>query len=210
MSTGQWRKYLTLISIIAASATALLAWSQPWFYLNLPTASETPHRQIEVAGSLAAPALAGLALAGLALVGALAISGPLFQVILGFLAIVIGGCIALSAALAVGDPLAASAPSLTAVTGVSSSGPLISLVESTASTIWPLLGFVAATMMVAAGLAVFVTRRTWPSMSQRHNRVRFEPVTDSRDNGAPHTTDDQTYDPIAAWDQLSSGSDPTK
>ena len=194
---------------MTASAATLLAWSQPWFHLGIANASDTALK-IDVSGSVAAPALAALALASLALVGALAISGPFFQLVMGFLAIAIGGCIALSGALAVGNPVAASAPAVSAVTGVSGTGSLATVVESSATTAWPILGFAAAAIMVAAGLGVFFTRRLWPSASQRHNRVRFESVPGAGAQETAQHSEDRSCDPVATWDDLSRGADPTK
>ncbi len=209
MPSGRKKKYVALIAVVIASAASLLAWSQPWFHLSIAGASETPV-QIDVAGSVAAPALAALALAGLALVCALAISGPVFRMIMGFLAYAIGGSVALSAFLAMCNPIATSAPAVSAVTGITGTGSLSAVVESQSTTVWPILALFSAALLVSAGIAVHITGRQWPSGSRRHNTSRYESARWPHETVPALSTEIPPHDPVTAWDDLSRGTDPTR
>jgi hypothetical protein len=187
--TGSRLKLISLALVGALAAIVLLAWSQPWFVLRL--ADET----ITVSGDLAAAALPPLALASFALVLALALAGPVFRVVLALLEFLLGATVALVSGLAIADPVAASAPAITAATGVSGSGSIAELVEQVQSTAWPTVAFVAGVLMGATGIAVALTATRWPRGGRKYSRSRLEAA--------------EGVSPVDEWDALSEGDDPT-
>ena len=188
-------KYVIVLAVIAVSALVLLAWSRDWLVFTL--AGGTADR-VTVPGSVAAPALSALALAGIALAAALAIAGPVFRVVLGALQVVLGGCIVLSASLALGDPVAAGARAVTDSTGVDGAESVAALVASTDGGVWPVVTLALGVVAALLGVAVLATFRRWPASSRRYSAVRFE--------DAPAGGRDAS---VSDWDTLSDGRDPT-
>jgi hypothetical protein len=179
-----------ILGIAILAALELLADTQSWWTITVPG------KPIAVAGTVAAPGLAALALCGLALAGALAISGPVFRLVLGILEIMIGGTVVLSAATAIAAPAKASASLITAATGISGEGSVNSLVENIGFTAWPRLARVARVLAIAVGVVLLATAKRWPGPSRKYQAVRFE------DAGTPR-------DSVGDWDSLSDGDDPT-
>jgi len=188
-------KYVIVLAVLAVSALVLLAWSRDWFVFAL--AGDTAER-VTVPGSVAAPALSALALAGIALAAALAIAGPVFRVVLGALQVLLGGCIALSASLALGNPVAAGARAVTDSTGVDGAESVAALVASTDGGVWPAVTLALGVLAALLGVAVLTTFRRWPASSRRYSAVRFE--------DAPAGGRDAS---VSDWDTLSDGRDPT-
>jgi hypothetical protein len=188
-------KYTIVLAVIAVSALVLLAWSRDWFVLTLAGDASEP---VVVPGSVAAPALSALALAGIALAAALAIAGPVFRILLGALQVVLGGCIVLSASLALSNPVAAGARAVTDSTGVDGADSVAALVASTSSSVWPVVTLGLGVLAALLGVAVLGTFRRWPASSRRYSAVRFEDApAGGRDAG------------VSDWDSLSDGRDPT-
>jgi len=187
--TGSRLKLLSLALVGVLAALVLLAWSQPWFTVTLP--DET----ITVGGDVAGAALPPLALASLALVLALAIAGPGFRIILGILEALLGLVVALVSGIALGDPVAASAPAITKATGISGADSLAALVEGVTTTAWPVVALIGGIMMGLLGIAITVTGGRWPQSGRKYSRSRLE----SADGSSP----------IDEWDALSEGDDPT-
>lgn len=194
---GRRIKSLSLLLGILFSGAALLAWSQPWFVATLGGTSAT-HPPIPAGGDVAAPAVAALALASLAAVGAMAISGPVFRVILALLQVFVGGCIALSAVLAVLAPVSAIEPLVTTATGIAGHEAVSALVETVPATAWPFVALASGVLLALLGIAIVVTGRAWPGSSRKYQPVRFEAADDG---GSGHAVSD--------WDALSGGADPT-
>lgn len=186
-------KLVILLGGLAASAVALIAWTQVWFTVVLESGAT-----LSVRGDAAAAALAALALSGVALAAALTIAGPVFRAILGVLEFAIGGLIVGSAIGALVDPVTAVSSAVTAATAESGAQTIRSLVVSVVGTPWPVVAVVAGTVLAIAGIAVLVTSRRWPSSSRRYQSVRFAAVPDSTDRSA-----------VSDWDALSDGRDPT-
>lgn len=184
-----------LVTGIALSGLTLVSWSQTWFVVTLGSAASAQH-VLEVRGDVAAPALAAFCLAGLALIGALAIAGLLLRVVLGVLESLIGLCVVFSGAVAVLDPLAASAPLVTKATGVSGGDSISGLVTALSQSAWPWAAIVLGLLTAVLGVVITVTARRWPPASRRYQPARFEP------DGVANT-------PVSDWDSLSGGSDPT-
>lgn len=194
---GRRLKTWSLLLGLVFSGVALLAWSQSWFVATLGGASAT-HPPIPTGGDVAAPAVAALALAGLAGVGALALAGPVFRVIVAVLELLVGGCIVLSATLALLAPVAAVEPLVTKATGIAGHEAVASLVVTVPATPWPFVALAAGVLLAVLGLAILVTGRAWPGASRKYQPVRFEPA-DAQ--GSEHAVSD--------WDALSGGADPT-
>lgn len=197
-------KLPAILTAIVGAGLALLSWSQPWFELVLREGAGAPvgDAPVAVAGQVASPALAALALAGLALAGALAIAGPGIRMVLGVLAVVLGGCILLASWLSLGDPVAAVAPAVAEATGVTGAEPTAALVESAMATAWPVAAILGGVLVVASGVLVLATGLAWPASTRRYRAARLA-ASDPRDaaSGADRAIDD--------WDELSRGDDPT-
>ncbi|MBF4576547.1 Trp biosynthesis-associated membrane protein [Frondihabitans sp. VKM Ac-2883] len=196
--TPQRTRSTKLPSILAGLALAgltLLTYTQTWVNSTVTSPSGGTVRVV-ADGSAAAPALSALALAGLALFGAITIAGPVFRVILGVLEILLGGCVALSAILAVSDPIGAAAHAITKLTGVDGDSSVRDIVQNHSMTAWPWVALLAGVAMAALGVAVILTSKRWPASTRRYQAVRLVD-----ENG--------TTDPVVAWDTLSTGADPT-
>ncbi|TFB99414.1 hypothetical protein E3O42_14380 [Cryobacterium adonitolivorans] len=191
-----------ILAVIAASGLALLAWTQVWATVRL-AADGTTQQVLDVTGSIAAPGLTALALAGLALAGALTIAGVVIRIILGLLEMLLGVSVILSAALALADPVGASAAAVTAATGIAGVDSTRAAVSSAALTFWPFLALAAGILMLLVGLAVCLTARGWPGPTKRYESTRLEPVTDAT------TGQDRPRDAVDDWDGLTRGDDPT-
>lgn len=192
-------KTTSLLLGVLFSAAALLAWSQPWFVATLGGESAT-HPPIPAGGDVAAPAVAALALAGLAGVGAMAISGPILRVILAILQVLVGGGIALSAVLAMLEPVTAVEPLVTAATGIAGSAAVTALVTAVPATVWPAVALASGLLLAMLGMVIALTGRAWPGSTRKYQPGRFGPA----ESGAgPERT-------VSDWDALSEGGDPTQ
>src|SRR5690606_27747416 len=127
---------LLLSATALLAALVFLAWSQPWFTLELTPSIGDP-APLEVRGDVAASALAPLALAVLAIVAALALAGTVFRIVFGVLGGLLGACVIAVPIVSLGDPAAASAPAITDGTGVSGADSIADLVASVESSPWP-------------------------------------------------------------------------
>jgi uncharacterized membrane protein (TIGR02234 family) len=215
-STGGRRvRLLVIVTVIGASALALLAWTQTWVLADL-IIQGTATARIDVTGSTAAPALTALALAGLALAGALTIAGPVIRVVLGVLETLLGVSVFLAAVTAVIDPAGACAAAVTAATGIAGHKSIQAGVASATLTGWPYLALVAAGIMVVAGISVLSTQHRWPGPTTRYQAVRMVPASTDADEGAASDgvapADESAArrsDSVGDWDDLSRGEDPT-
>lgn len=188
-------KPITIVTALVLGVTVLLVWTRQWFVLDL-RGSGSSTVVISVGGEVAAPALAALGLAGLALVAALAIAGPVFRVILGFLQLSIGIAVCLSAWGAISDPVQASSSLISATTGIAGTNSVHALVTTSELTVWPWLGLAAGFLIFVLGVFMMITSRRWPVKASRYQTARFE------DSDEPRSA-------ISDWDSLSDGSDPT-
>ncbi len=219
-------KLVLILTILGASALAMLAWTQVWVHAEvaLPDAGS---QVLEIDGAIAAPALTALALSGFALSAALTIAGRLIRVVLGALEVLLGFSVFLAAYLAVEDPSQASAAAVTAATGIAGHESIQLSVLGTVVTPWPFVAMGAAVIMAATGVAVIVTSARWPGPTRKYQAVRFEPVadpdgslpasavtSDASTEPPPAVTSDASTEPAPAdsvgdWDDLSRGEDPT-
>jgi uncharacterized membrane protein (TIGR02234 family) len=195
-------KPLLVLAVILASGIALLAWTQVWVTVRL-AADGTTQQVLDVTGTIAAPGLTALALAGLALAGALTIAGVVIRIVLGLLEVLLGVSVILSAALAVFDPVGASAAAVTTATGIAGSDSTRAAVSQAALTFWPFLALAAGALMFLVGLLICITAKRWPGPTKRYDTTRFEPVTDAA------TGQTRPRDAVDDWDGLTRGDDPT-
>ena len=182
-------KLSLLVSGLGLAGFAFLAWTQSWFFFEL-----SDGRTLEVGGDRAAGAVSALALTGLVLNAALSIAGRVFRVVLGALESLLGATLVLVSVLALASPITASAPALSATTGVSGSESLIALVASVTVTAWPSVSVASGALLFAVGVTVVATARQWPGSGRKYSPVRMETLAGSR---------------VDDWDALTSGDDPT-
>jgi hypothetical protein len=210
-------KLVLILTVLAASSLALLAWTQVWVNakVGLPDAGT---QVLQIDGAIAAPALTALALSGFALAGALTIAGRLIRVVLGALELLLGVSVFVAAFLAVADPSEASATAVTAATGIAGHESIALSVLGTVVTPWPFVAMGAAVIMAATGVAVVATSSRWPGSTRKYQAVRFEQVAvpDGSDQTSATTSDAATAsrepapsDSVGDWDDLSRGEDPT-
>jgi uncharacterized membrane protein (TIGR02234 family) len=197
---GRRLKLTSILAGLAFAGLVLAAWSQTWYVVVL-TGDSAGHPPLDVAGDVSAPALAALALAALAGFGALAISGPVFRVVLAVLEAVLGGCIVLSSALAISSPIPTVEPAVTAATSVAGTEGVAALIGSIAPTPWPAAALVGGGLLVLLALGILVTGRAWPRAGRKYEPVRFEEAEDGSSGAGT--------DAVSAWDALSTGTDPT-
>ncbi len=188
-------KNTILIAGILLSGLVLLTWTGQWFVLTLDGKAAS-HTTLPVTGDTAAPALIALALAGLALVGALAIAGPVIRTILGVVEVLLGFTVGLSAVVALANPAVASETLITGATGVGGTASVAALVTGVSISAWPWLAAVAGVLVMALGGIIVATGRRWPGSSRKYQAVQLEPV-------------EPGSNPVADWDSLSGGDDPT-
>ncbi|KRF31298.1 Trp biosynthesis-associated membrane protein [Yonghaparkia sp. Soil809] len=187
---------LALLAPLVVAALTLLAWTQPWVDAVLDG-----DRSVTAAGDVAAPALPALALAALALVAALALSGPVFRVVLGILLALLSSAILTSAAIALGDPVGAASAAVTELSGVDGEESVRAIVEAAVLTVWPPVALLAGIVGILAGVGVAATARRWPDRVRKYDAVRASPAEDPASEGRA--------DRLDAWDALSDGRDPT-
>lgn len=205
MANGRRVKLALILLVLLASALALFAWTRVWIDATLSAGTPgTQTQQLEVSGASAAPALTALALSGVALAGALTIAGPLIRVILGILEVLLGGCVALSASLVIADPAAASASSVTSVTGIAGEESVLGGIAGASLTAWPFVALAAGVIMALAGVAILATNASWPRSTSRYQAVRLEPA---QSGNAP--AGDASSRSVDSWDELTRGTDPT-
>jgi hypothetical protein len=184
--TGSRLRLTLVLAGLALGGLVLLAWTQDWIVVYLEDT------RIVVSGQQAAPALSALALSALALSGALTIAGRVLRVVLGVIEAAIGAVVAVTAAVAIADPVTASASAITAATAVAGPESIAALVLSVDVWLWPRVALVLGVLLGAAGLAVGVTAGRWPGASRRYRAERDTSPTSA-----------------GTWDALSEGDDPT-
>ena len=194
--SGSRLRMVLLGATAVLAGLILLAWSQPWFTLTLAPGNGEDETLV-VGGDVAAGGLAPLALTALALIAALAIAGPVFRIVLGVLEALVGACVVAVTLVSLTDPVAASASAVTASTGITGRESVAALVESVAVSAWPIVALVLGAALTLVGAFVAVTAPRWPASGRKYSRTRTAPV------------DGSDTDPIAEWDALSDGDDPT-
>ena len=106
-----------------------IAWAQPWVVLTLDDGV-----RIAAGGDRAAAVLPAIAVASLALTSALALATARIRPVLGALLALLGALVVAVSLRAAGDPVAAAASSVTALTGVEGENSVRALVDTAALT----------------------------------------------------------------------------
>jgi hypothetical protein len=183
-------KFPLLVAGLALAGIVFLAWTQPWFTLRLNDGSE-----LSVDGDVAAPANAILALTCVVVFPALAIAGRLFRAVLGALEVFLGIILTFASSVAIASPIASSAATISAATGISGRDSITDLVATVSVAVWPFVSLVAGVLIALVGVLVIATSGRWPESGRKYSAV--------------HTELADTDDPAARWDALSAGDDPT-
>lgn len=181
-------RLLVVVGAVAAGAGAVLASTQPFATARLVGAAPP----VVVSGAQAAPALAPLGIVALALALALTIAGRAARLVLGAVLALLGAGIVVLALPNVLDPAAGTHGAISAATGVTEVGRLVAARSGTG---WPVVGVVSGALAALLGLVVLARGRRWTTGGRRFRS----------DVPAAAATD-----PIAEWDALSRGTDPTE
>lgn len=189
---------LSVLTMLVAGAIGIISSTQTWLDVTLNQGSGEP---LPVPGASAIPVLAPLSLAVLALGTALSITGIVLRYAFGVLAILIGGVLAyLTGVVAFTSPTASVASTVTEATGQSGLVAVAALVTSLTQTPWPIVTLVGWVLLVAAGVFVLATARTWRRSGRKYQ-------TDAESHQA--SPEAGPLDAIDSWDGLSRGADPT-
>jgi hypothetical protein len=143
--------------------------------------------------------VAALAIVAAAAAVVLLIGGPLVARLAGILAALAGAGIVASVVAVLADPRGAAAAAVPATTG--RTGPLPA---AASPSVWVWLAMAGGLLAVAGGLLAAVRSGRWPVPGRR-----FETGTGHPPGNRPARTADAGEDPVAAWDALSRGEDPT-
>lgn len=180
-------RLIVVAGVALAGAAAVLASTQAFASATV-TGVESP---IVVAGQQAAPALAPVGIVALALALALTIAGRVARVVLGIVLVLLGAGIVALALPSVLDPAFGTAGAISTATGVTD---IASLVTARSGTGWPVVAVVAGIVAGLLGLVVLIRTNRWTTGGRRFSRTAraVDPT-----------------DPIAEWDALTRGTDPT-
>lgn len=193
---------LCVVAALAVGALSVISSTQTWLIVTLDDGSGT---ELAVSGAAAVPVLTPLGLAVLALGAALSIVGPVLRYLFGALTLAIAGAIGyLSAQVAFLAPVSAVASSVTAATGISGLESVSALVDALTATAWPALTVALAAVLLADGILIFATARTW---SRSGRRYEADAAASTGPDAAASAS--RPYDAIDSWDDLSRGTDPT-
>ncbi len=191
---------VTALAVLVAGAVILISSTQTWFSVTLNDGSE---HALAVPGADAVAVLAPLALAVLALGAAMSIAGRILATVLSAAATAAGvALIVLVAPLLGGATTSAVAPTVTEWTGLQGLAAVERLIADSTATVWPVVAFGCALIVVLAGVFGLATAHRWRATGRRYR-------TD-RPSESPGGEPAETKDAIEAWDDLSHGDDPTR
>jgi uncharacterized membrane protein (TIGR02234 family) len=195
------QRLLCVLGIVSGAGLALLADGHVWVRQDV---TDVPGvRVVTATGEQAASGVAALALAAGAGAVALLVAGRLAGRLAGLVVTLAGVGLVASVAAVVVDPRSAAAPAVPGVTG--RAGPLA---DPAAASGWVWLTLVAGLLVAAAGALAAARAPAWSTAGRRFE----QPPGDasgraSRNPGAGDRP--AAEDPVAAWDALSRGEDPT-
>lgn len=182
-------RLVVVLAVVLAGAGAVLASTQTFASATV-TGVQHP---IAVPGQQAAPALAPLGVVGLALGLALTIARRVGRTVLGAVLLLLGAAIVAIALPSLLDDAAGTRGAISAATGVTDVAPLV--VARTGSG-WPLVAVASGALAAALGVVVLVRGHRWAAGGRRFDAPSRPAARDPRN-------------PIAEWDALTRGSDPT-
>lgn len=187
MSGRLTRGRLVLASLVCA-LVLLGAATRPWVRVDLSgLLAGRPEALVD--GSHAAPLVTAVALVALAAAAAVSIAGGVGRLIAGTVVLLAGLAAAVAAAAVLSDPVAAAATEVAS----STAGSRVTA-EMVTTTAWPYVAIAAAAALAGCGVLVLAVGRRWAVGR------RFEAA------GPPAARDPE---PIADWDALTRGADPT-
>jgi hypothetical protein len=190
------------LGVLVGAGLALLAAGRPWVTQRV---SGVPGvLEVTASGGEAAPAVAALAAVAAAGAVVLLLAGHLVARLSGILVTLAGAGVVASALAVLADPRRAAAPAVPRATG--RLGPLA---EPASPSAWVAVAVVAGLVVVVAGAVAAVRGIGWPVPGRR-----FEPDAGGAGGAGPGgrggpTSREGREDPVAAWDALSRGEDPT-
>lgn len=191
-----------MLATLAVGAIGVISSTQTWLVVTLDGGGRP---ELAVTGAAAVPVLAPLSLAVLALGAALSIVGLALRYVFGVLTAAVAATLGfLSAQVAFAPPISAVASTVTTATGITGAEAVDALVATITPTPWPAITLVATLVLLAAGLLILVTARTWGSSGRRYESDAVTPADADADAAAS-----RPHDAIDSWDDLSRGADPT-
>lgn len=180
-------RLLVVLALLALGGFTVLVSTRTFAVVQVPGLA----RPVEVAGSQAAPALAPLGLAFLALAGALTIAGPVARRVLGAVLVLLAVAVVLLLVPLAADPASGTIGAVRTATGLTSGAD-----GGVTGSAWPEAGIVGGVLAAAVGVLVIVRAGRWSTGGRRFRQERATPV--------------RSTDPIAEWDSLTRGGDPTE
>lgn len=178
-------RMVAALGLLVAAALGLLAATQQWGSATLVDGRVLTTTGQDIAGGLT---ILSLACAVLALV--LPIAGRIWRLVLGALALLLGGAL-LAHASSARDGVGSALDALVAeATGLVGSAQAAEIAERSASA-WPAAGVAAGVLALLTGLWVLVTAHRWPARARRASRY------ERAGSGL-------------AWDVMDDGEDPTR
>jgi uncharacterized membrane protein (TIGR02234 family) len=191
-------RLLAVVVVLAGAGVALLAATRPWVSQQVTGVPGVV--SLAATGSQAAPAGGALAIVAAAAAVVLLIGGRLVARLAGLLAALAGAGTVASVVGVLIDPRGAAAPAVPAATG--RAGPLPGGASPSA---WVWLALLGGLVALGGGLFAAVRAGRWPVPGRR-----FETGNGQLPATRPAArTSDPGEDPVAAWDALSRGEDPT-
>lgn len=188
MTPGRER-LIVVLALLATGGTTVLAATQTFASLRVPGIAAP----VVVRGQQVAPALAPLGLVVLAVAGALTIASTAVRVVLGAVLLLAGAGVVALALPSVLDPGAGAGGAIATATGLAG----VVVAAGSAGTPWPVVAVIAGVAAAALGGVIVARARRWSTGGRRFSRT---PAPAPR--AAP-------ADPIAEWDALTRGADPT-
>ncbi|MFD1720977.1 Trp biosynthesis-associated membrane protein [Amnibacterium endophyticum] len=186
MTPARERMFVVL-ALVALGGFAVLVSTRTFAVVTVPGLA----RPVEVAGSQAAPALAPLGLACLALAGALTIAGPVVRRVLGAVLVLLGAAEVLLLVPLAADPASGVLGAVSTATGLVGAAD-----GAVAGSGWAAAGTVGGVLAAAVGVVVLIRAGRWSTGGRRFRKQDAAVV--------------RSTDPIAEWDALTRGGDPTE
>ncbi|MCR2762027.1 Trp biosynthesis-associated membrane protein [Microbacterium sp. zg.B48] len=192
-------RLLAVLTTLAVGAMGVISSTQTWLVATLDDGAQ---HTLAVAGAAAVPVLTPLSLAVLALGAALSIVGVVLRYVFGALTVAIAALLGwLSAQIAIHNPIAAVASTVTTATGITGEDAVAELVSSVTATPWPAVTLAGSIVLLAAGLFTLVSARFWGRSGHKYDA----------DAGSSAAADpaSRPFDAVDSWDDISRGADPT-
>ena len=199
-------KPFLLVALLVCAFSLLTAWSQTWFTFPVSFAS-TAETELSVSGSVVAPALSSFGLALCALVAVLALAKGWLRYVLTTVLLVITVFSGVVTMAALSDPLGSALPAFTKLSGLTALAAISPSVGAPVVSWAPYLALASSVLATMLGVLTLLSIRTW----RRSGTTKYD--RDSRDHApasSPRPDSDSVGErSISAWDELSTGTDPT-